>query len=61
MTHDPDDTPAAQLDRYLANVEERPRYQPKPVRWWHHLLAAAVLAGLFAVCVWQVGRAFRAW
>lgn len=61
MTFDPDDTPEARLERYLANVEERPCYRPKPVRLWHSLLVAAVPTGLSSVWVWQVRRAFRVW
>ena len=61
MTPDPDDTPEARLECYLANVQERPRYRPKPLRWWHRLLVVAVPTGLFAVWVWQMGRVFRAW
>ena len=54
---EPDDTPAAQLERYLANVEERPRHQPKPLRWWHWLVMAGWAIGFFALAT----RMLRLW
>ena len=57
MTHDPDDAPAAQLDRYLETIEPLPRYEPKPVRWWHWLPSVAVACAVTAITT----RMLRLW
>lgn len=49
MTYDPNDSPAAQLERYIAAVEERPRRQVRPGRWWHFLPAALAMSGAAAL------------
>lgn len=57
MTDYPDDTPAAQFDRYLETIEPLPRYEPKPVRWWHWLPSVAVACAVTAITT----RMLRLW
>jgi hypothetical protein len=61
MTHDPSDSPAAHLDRYIAGVEERPRRRVKPSRWWHFALPALTMVAIAAAGIWGVGRMIEAW
>ncbi|KAB7786022.1 hypothetical protein [Methylorubrum populi] len=57
MNHDPNDSPAAQLDRYLETIEPLPRYEPKPVRWWQWLPTAIIAGGVIAIAA----RMLRLW
>lgn len=57
MTGYPNDSPAAHLDRYLATIEPLPRYEPKPVRWWHWLPSAVVACAAIAI----TARMLRLW
>ncbi len=61
MTYDPNDTPAAQFERYIASVEERPRYQPKPGRWWHFAPVVLALVATVVAWGWNMGRMLKAW
>jgi len=53
MTYDPNDTPAAQFERYIAAVEERPCRQVKPARWWHFPLLAPLGTAVRAAWIWN--------
>lgn len=57
MNHDPSDSPAAQLDRYLETIEPLPRYEPKPVRWWQWLPTVIIAGGVIAIAA----RMLRLW
>ncbi|CAO4173256.1 hypothetical protein [Methylorubrum aminovorans] len=57
MTGYPDDSPAAHLDRYLETIEPLPRFEPKPVRWWHWLPSAIVACIVIAITT----RMLRLW
>ncbi len=61
MTYDPSDTPAAQLNRYIADVEERPRRRVRPGRWRHFAPLALLAVGALAAWIWDLGRMLKAW